>query len=121
VYRLLLIGFAACLPAVSVSPASSKDADAQVAAAVDSLRGADLKPMSKEERKALEEKLDATWHVLLDHRSIAKPAVRKALSAERTDGFRIIELAHLLIVLEERPNVKEAVVALQNADPGCSA
>jgi hypothetical protein len=117
VYRLFLFAFAACLPAVSVSPAASKDADAQVAAAVDSVRGVDLKSMSKEERKALEEKLDKTWHVLLDHRSIARPAVRKALSAERTDSFRIIELAHLLIVLEERPNVKEAMVALQNADP----
>jgi hypothetical protein len=112
-----VIGLAVCALAADGSPDIAPDAKAQVAAALDSLRGVDLSTMSKAEQGALGKKLEAAWHVLLDHRSIAKPLVRKALSEERTDSLRIIELAHLRIVLEERPNVKEAVAALQKADP----
>jgi HEAT repeat protein len=115
--RLILIGLAVCTLAADGSPDTSPDARAQVAVALDALRGVDLSTMSKDEQQAFEKQLAATWHVLLDHRSIAKPEVRKALSKEQTDSFRIIELAHLLIVLEERPNVKEAVAALRNVDP----
>ena len=96
---------------------AAAEADPQtVADAIASIRGVDLSKMSEPEKIALGDRLDRCWRVLTGHPGEAEPAVRAALRDEREDSFRIIDLSHLLIVLDEHL-MDEAAAALMRADP----
>jgi hypothetical protein len=100
----------------NLARAGASDAEAQVAAAIDSIRGVDIAGMSKQDMDALGKKMDAAWGIALDHKSTAEPVVLRALAEESHDSFRIIDLARLLLALDEHQR-KEAVAALLRADP----
>ena len=98
-----------------VPEAREKDARARVAAALESIRGMTIDGLSPDEHNDLARRLDATWKVLLENEAIARPAVRGALAAENDDGFRIIELAYLQMVLDPDGGPEAAVAMLRTA------
>ena len=80
--------------------AAGEDEGQAIARAVEAIRGQDLTKLSGDEKDEFGERLDAAWEFLIEHRKKALPAVEAALTREQEDSFRIIDLAHLLVVLD---------------------
>src|SRR5262245_37085878 len=100
-------GFRAFLVAALASSglsilAAQADAQDKIDKALESIRGIDLSKLSDSEMEALNKRLDETWKIILDNPKQAKPKVRATLSQEHEDSFRIIDLAHLLVVLDSQ-------------------
>ena len=96
--------------------AEAGDTRSKVAQAVDSIRGRDVSQLSESEVEALDNRLGEAWRIILDNPKESKPLVRAALTQEREDSFRIIDLSHLLIVLEPKL-MAEATAAVTKVDP----
>jgi hypothetical protein len=114
-----IAGIAACLAAepAAVDPGALQGPEAEVAAAIQSLRGHSKAHLSPGEYGALGEKLDAAWDVLRKHPDPARKAMRDVLANEREDSFLIIDLADLYTSMEHDPaSLKLAAGALTRAD-----
>lgn len=91
------------------------DPTAEVAAAIDQLRGIHLAGMSAAQKTALGQRLDKAWDTLFDHPEAAKKATLDILANEHDDNFLIVDLAHLLTVLDPK-SLGPAAAALSRAD-----
>ena len=108
----------ACLvagPAFLFDARAAGDPAADVAAAIDQLRGIHLKGMTAAQKTALGGRLDRAWDTLFDHTEAAKKAVLDVLANERDDNFLLVDLAHLLTVLDPK-DLQPAAAALARAD-----
>jgi hypothetical protein len=115
---LTLLTHAAAIIILSggLSLAASKDQVRQRANdAIDTIRGGDVRSLTDEEKESLSNTLDEAWKIILDKPKVSKPLVRSALAREKTDDVRIIDLTHLLLVLDSGL-LEEAAAALSRAD-----
>ena len=97
-------------------PGAREDEAQAIARAIDAIRGQDLTKLSAAEKDEFGRRLDASWNFLIEHKRKALPAVEAALTGEREDSFRIIDLAHLLIVLDN-DRIEQSAGFLLKADP----
>jgi len=106
--------------AAAAGAASSRDPDAAVAAAINRLRGVHLEGMSAADKEALGARLDRAWDVLYDHPEEAEKAIVEVLATEKDDNFLLVDLAHLLTVLDPdhpEPAAAALLKAKVTADP----
>ena len=83
------------------SSAAANKAVAKVNKAIDSIRGHNLDGLSPAQRNKLDRKLDRAWDVLTEHADIALTVIPDVLDREQKDGFLLIDLSHLFVVLKE--------------------
>ncbi len=101
-------------------PSSSRDPAAAVAAAIDRLRGVHLEGMSTADKDVLGARLDRAWDTFFDHPDEAKKAILKVLATEKDDNFLLVDLAHLLTILDPddlEPAAAALIKAKVTADP----
>src|SRR5882672_9900749 len=113
-------GQAFLFDAAAAGAPSSRDPDAAVAAAINRLRGVHLEGMSAADKDALGARLDRAWDVLYDHPEEAEKAIVEVLATEKDDNFLLVDLAHLLTVLDPdhlEPAAAALLKAKVTADP----
>jgi len=96
------------------------DAPPEVIAAIDQLRGVHLEGLTPDQKYAEGEILDHAWDRLLAHPEDSKKAILQVLATERKDDFLMVDLAHLLLVLDPSalaPAADALVRAKVTADP----
>ncbi len=106
-------------PAFGAS-SSSQDPAKAVAAAIDQLRGVHLEGMSVADKDALGARLDQAWDVLYDHPEDAVKAIVEVLATEKDDNFLLVDLAHILTLLDPdhpEPAAAALIKAKVTADP----
>src|SRR6266705_472169 len=120
ILALIMLSAAFLFDAAAAGAASSRDPDAAVAAAINRLRGVHLEGMSAADKEALGARLDRAWDVLYDHPEEAEKAIVEVLATEKDDNFLLVDLAHLLTVLDpDHPEPAPAALlkAKVTADP----
>ena len=113
-------GQAFLFDAAAAGAPSSRDPDAAVAAAINRLRGVHLEGMSAADKDALGARLDRAWDVLYDHPEEAEKAIVEVLATEKDDNFLLVDLAHMLTVLDPdhpEPAAAALLKAKVTADP----
>ena len=117
----LLGGQALSLDASAAGAApSSRDPVRAVAAAIDQLRGVHLEGMSVADKDALGARLDQAWDILYDHPEDAVKAIVEVLATEKDDNFLLVDLAHILTLLDPdhpEPAAAALIKARVTADP----
>ncbi len=120
ILALIMLSAAFLFDAAAAGAASSRDPDAAVAAAINRLRGVHLEGMSAADKEALGARLDRAWDVLYDHPEEAEKAIVEVLATEKDDNFLLVDLAHLLTVLDPdhpEPAAAALLKAKVTADP----
>ncbi len=93
--------------------AGAQEAPKSIAAAIDSMRGHRFDRLSDPEKDNLGRELDEAWSVLTGDPDAARPAIRAVLAKERADHFLVLDLAHLLLLLDPAASEEVAVVVAQ--------
>src|SRR2546428_9606606 len=98
----------------------SGDPATAVTAAINQLRGIHFEGMSAADKDSLGSRLDRAWDVLFDYPEDAKKAILEVLATEKDDHFLLVDLAHLLTVLDPdhpEPAAAALIKAKVTADP----
>ena len=120
VFACLLGGQTFLREAHAFGASSSLDPASAVTAAINRLRGVHLEGMSAADKDALGARLDRAWDVLYDHPEEAEKAIVEVLATEKDDNFLLVDLAHLLTVLDPdhpEPAAAALLKAKVTADP----
>lgn len=113
---VIAIGLIATTP--SALGAEESRAVARARAAIDSIRGHDLRKLSSDEKEKLGDRLDQAWKTLRKRPKIAKEAIRETLDSETADSFLLIDLSLLYLTLDaDSGALADAARWLLRADP----
>ncbi len=99
-------------------PTEAQDGAELVSVAIDGIRGVELNALTQDEGRALEQRLHRTLELFEKHPEESLAAIRAALTDETEDGFLLIELSQLYMILRgEEASPIEIAEWVERADP----